>query len=208
MYLEGNTGAGKSTLAAALQRTGKYDVILEPVHDWQNVEGHNLLALRHQDPQVWAFPFQALVLSSLAALHSRALSRPRPRGRLRVFERSMERCLHVYAEAALQAGALQPAHTAVLRQLHAALRDRSRPRHYIYVRTDPEEAHRRMASRGRPEEQDVPLDYLRRLHDLSDRWLLEQREHPVFVVDGDLPQEEVLRRVTLYMDHIARVNHS
>lgn len=59
--VEGNIGAGKSTLLSLLDM----EVIKEPVDEWENTGGKNILEKYYEDPKRWAFTFQ------LNALHSR-----------------------------------------------------------------------------------------------------------------------------------------
>ena len=61
--IEGNLGAGKTTLLSLLQ----IPVIREPVEEWQNFGGQDILKRYYHDPKRWAFTFQ------LHALHSRQM---------------------------------------------------------------------------------------------------------------------------------------
>lgn len=61
--IEGNLGAGKSTLLSFLN----VKTIKEPVEEWSNVAGANILERYYNDPKRWAFTFQ------LNALHSRSM---------------------------------------------------------------------------------------------------------------------------------------
>ena len=42
---------------------------------------------------------------------------------------------------------------------------------FIYLRCDPKVCDKRMAKRGRPEEQGVTLEYLTQLHEKHEKWL-------------------------------------
>jgi deoxyadenosine/deoxycytidine kinase len=59
--VEGNIGAGKTTLLGVLC----VETIKEPVEEWENTAGSNILQRYYEDPKRWAFTFQ------LNALHSR-----------------------------------------------------------------------------------------------------------------------------------------
>ena len=61
--IEGNIGSGKTTIIHHLQRLYK-DVILveEPVKDWQDIEGENLLKKKNEDLNRWGYSFEAYVL--------------------------------------------------------------------------------------------------------------------------------------------------
>jgi hypothetical protein len=63
--VEGNVGAGKSTYLSMISDIGKCNeiqVVQEPVEQWQNVKGENLLAQFYKDPKRYAFTFQQYVL--------------------------------------------------------------------------------------------------------------------------------------------------
>ena len=58
----------------------------------------------------------------------------------------------------------------------------------VYLRTSPEVAHQRVKARARSEESVIPIEYLRELHDLHEKWLMDGEEEvpaPVLVVDAD-----------------------
>ena len=59
--IEGNIGAGKSTLISYLNLL----TIKEPVDEWLNIGGQNLLQKYYEDPKRWGLTFQ------LNAIHSR-----------------------------------------------------------------------------------------------------------------------------------------
>jgi deoxyadenosine/deoxycytidine kinase len=44
---------------------------------------------------------------------------------------------------------------------------------------------RRIRARGRPEEQKVPIPYLRRLTELYERWIAGYQHSPVLVIESD-----------------------
>jgi len=57
-----------------------------------------------------------------------------------------------------------------------------KPQKIIYLRTPAELCLERIKKRGRNEEQQMPLDYLKNLEDLHDEWLMD---HPdVILIDG------------------------
>src|SRR5271170_5009913 len=60
LILEGNIGAGKSTLIKLLSPNPNLEVIPEPTDKWQhNAGGENLLELFYKDTPRWAYTFQS-----------------------------------------------------------------------------------------------------------------------------------------------------
>ncbi|XP_026286605.1 thymidine kinase 2, mitochondrial-like [Frankliniella occidentalis] len=204
VYLEGNIGAGKSTLATALASTGNYDVYQEPIEEWRGTGGVNFLAALMNDYAANAYLFQVLVLGTLC----NRMRCARRTSRMRIFERSARCAVDVFSEHAHAVGAISRMEMVTLR----VLRDATRPAHpvvYLYVRIEPEEARRRTQRRGRPEESQLPHYFFARLHRRLDDWLLRaeysERRNEVVVLDGTLSPEdllaaalEALERVCLY----------
>ena len=57
--LEGNIGAGKTTILKVLEKHFKdIEFVEEPVKKWQNLGGMNLLNSFYSDPQRWGFSFE------------------------------------------------------------------------------------------------------------------------------------------------------
>ena len=74
--LEGNIGAGKTTI---LKLIGKHfkdvELVEEPVKEWQNVGGMNLLDSFYSDPKRWGFSFEFYsMLTKIQALLNAANS--------------------------------------------------------------------------------------------------------------------------------------
>lgn len=189
-YLEGNIGAGKSTLAKGLAELNKYKVVAEPVKEWQNVEGFNLLNLLSQDRNTWGLPFQVLALSTLIKRQNSIMNNPE----ILILERSVTCSHHVFAQDLLDQKVITPEHMAVLRTVIGTITlHKTRPIKYIYVRTPPDVAAYRANLRGRSEEKLLPNSYFHRLHHLLDRWLLEEETNDVHVISGLYSKEDVLK---------------
>ena len=57
--IEGNIGAGKTTLLNLLEKQiPNCKVIYEPVKEWKNIGGTDLLKSFYSDPKRWAFTFE------------------------------------------------------------------------------------------------------------------------------------------------------
>ncbi|KAK3915872.1 Deoxynucleoside kinase [Frankliniella fusca] len=203
VFLEGNIGAGKSTLATTLASTGKFDVYQEPVAEWQETGGFNFLQALTQDYSANAYLFQVLALGTLARRMRNAPSSTR----LRIFERSARCALDVFSEYGHAVGAISQMEMETLR----VLLDATRPEHpvvYLYVRVDPGEAWHRSRQRGRPEESSLPASYFTRLHRHLDDWLLRtepaERINEVVVLDGSLPPDELATAAMEALEKICR----
>lgn len=67
----------------------------------------------------------------------------------------------------------------------------------VYLKTSPEVAYQRMKKRQRPEEQEVPLSYIKLVHDCYESWLIENTLEvppaPVLVLDANRSLEDVFK---------------
>lgn len=98
IFVEGNIGAGKSTLMRWLANFEEIEVFYEPVEDWQNINGHNLLELMYQNPERYAFVFQMYVMISM--LQQRSVSSSKKD--IRVTERSLASAKHCFVKALVE----------------------------------------------------------------------------------------------------------
>lgn len=80
--------------------------------------------------------------------------------------------------------------------------------HTVYLRTTPEVVFQRMHARARKEEESVPLEYLRQIHEIHEDWLYRQTlfslPAPVMIIDGDMSLEEMVPQFEKYKDRILR----
>lgn len=103
--LEGNIGAGKSTVTAVLAARG-YAVAAEPVEAW------TLLPHFYAEPHTYAFALQVQILTSCVALGD---------GGTLITERGAEASLQVFGESLVASGKMTPEQFRLLCQLHGAL---------------------------------------------------------------------------------------
>ena len=74
--LEGNIGAGKTTILKIISNHFKdIELVEEPVSQWQNLGGSNLLDAFYTDPKRWGFSFEFFsMLTKIRALLNAANS--------------------------------------------------------------------------------------------------------------------------------------
>lgn len=69
----------------------------------------------------------------------------------------------------------------------------------VYLRSTPEVVHERMQRRNRPEESKIPLDYLRKVHEYYEKWLVTCEPNtlpaPVLIIDVN---KDLLTVKTMY----------
>ena len=74
VVVEGNIGSGKTTFLEHFIQKEIVEVVTEPVEEWRNVGGHNLLQLMYENPSRWSHIFQSYVQLTMTKNHVQKLS--------------------------------------------------------------------------------------------------------------------------------------
>jgi hypothetical protein len=104
ILLEGNIGAGKSTMGRLLDESGLCAFIEEPVEAWQEGFAGNLLDAFYSDMQRWAFTFQITAFVTRAKTWQEVLART-DHSRV-VLERSIFTDRYVFATNSYRLGGM------------------------------------------------------------------------------------------------------
>lgn len=182
VLIEGNIGAGKTTLGKRLAAEGQYSFIPEPTDAWRSGYASNMLDLFYSDTKRWAFTFQMVAFSTRAKTWHE-IEQQTDRTHV-LLERSIYCDRHVFAENCVRTGLFTSAeHQLYIDMWEFMVRNFvDAPDHIIYLRTPADECLKRIHARGRAEEAGIPLSYLEELEMLHDEWLLD---HPqAIVLDG------------------------
>ncbi|XP_077457298.1 deoxyguanosine kinase, mitochondrial isoform X2 [Stigmatopora argus] len=192
--IEGNIAVGKSTFARLLKAAcPDWEVVSEPVSKWQNIDSgtlkgtspqktvSNLLGMMYQDPQRWSYTFQThscmsrfktqLQPTSAHLLGSQGAG-------IQVYERSVYSDRYIFALNMFELGCINSTEWAVYQDWHSLLVEQFGHRvaleGIIYLKAPPEKCMERLERRGRPEEATVKLDYLQKLHQQHQKWLVDK----------------------------------
>jgi len=201
--IEGNIGAGKSTMLKYFQKFSDVEIVPEPVAEWCDVKGHNLLQKLYEDPKRWSFQFQSYVqLTRLQLLNKKTTSS------VKIIERSIQNNRFCFLENAKKDGSLSGAELEVLFSWYNWLdTNLGLPLDLIvYLRTSPEVAYERLRQRGRKEEAEVPMKYIEGLHQSYEEWLVQKTKGPlpapVLILDADQGVEQMLEAYVMFNDEI------
>ena len=163
--IEGNIGSGKTTVIHHLQRLYGDQVILveEPVKDWQNLEGENLLDKKNKDLNRWGYSFEAYVLIT----KMNELTKVAFNDKKIIL---IERCMltdKVFFDLNVENGLSNPMEEAMFKNLYEFLQKNVYPKlsGIIYLDTPVDECIHRMILRGRKEEKSITKEYLQQLDD-------------------------------------------
>ena len=164
--IEGNIGSGKSTLLEYLKNeliisNQKVIFMKEPVDEWEDIKdsnGNTMLQKFYENQEKYSFPFQMMAyISRLKLLKETVEKYPNA---IIISERSLYTDKYVFAKMLYETNKIED----VSYQIYCKWFD-TFVKDYpivgiIYVKTDPEICHDRVAKRSRVGESNIPLDYL------------------------------------------------
>lgn len=191
VFVEGNIGCGKTTFLNYFANSDMH-ILSEPVEMWRNVEGHNLLDLMYDNPSRWAFTFQSYAQLTMLDLHTRASAQT-----VKMMERSIYSARYCFVENLAKEGLLPASEYVVLDEWFKWITSHldTGGDLIVYLRTQPEVALERTQLRARKEEGCITLDYLKKLHELHEDWLINQTKFscpaPVIVLDANCALSEM-----------------
>ena len=190
--IEGNIGAGKSTLVQTLKEkyTDCKDILFlqEPVDVWSQIQqdGKNMIELFYQDQRKYSFAFQILAYTTRLQTIQQAVKEAEENGvRVIVMERSLEADRNIFAKMLYDQGVMEPC----MYQIYEKMSDDGLRQYMadgiLWINTPPEVCQTRILGRGRPGEEDIGLDYLAQCDCYHREWLGGDTGY-VFLVDENV----------------------
>ncbi len=193
--VEGNIGSGKSTFCKKfLDNNSDMEVHLEPVDEWINMKDDithkNLLQYFYDDQERWSYSFQSYAFIT----RINCVTKPTvKKGKL--VERSIFTDRNVFAKALYETGKMSNIEWKMYNKwfdwlVQDLINKIGEPAGIIYLRCKPEVSYERLKIRSRNEEASVPLEYLKKLHDYHDQWLLDNKNAIVIDVNKDFENNQ------------------
>ncbi len=184
--IEGNIGVGKTTLISKLtDGIPDAEFVFEPVDTWKNIksnEGENMLQKFYDDQERWGYSFQTLAYITYMKEIEDTIRNSK--ANKIVLDRSLDTNKYIFEKMLYNNGKI----SEIEHQMYNLWYDfynkyvrKDFNNIIIYLRCEPEVALERIKKRGRIEEKDISLEYLRQIHNYHDEWLLNKDN--VFVVD-------------------------
>jgi deoxyadenosine/deoxycytidine kinase len=212
--IEGNIGAGKSTLINALRkRSSGWSIIDEPVGVWEAVKNERhetLLEVFYKDRRRWSYTFQSCALLSRFQNIERAIQskskkdwadEPGRHERIFITERCLDTDFNVFTKMLNDEGSIDMLEFDIYQRLFQHLRANSAPlAGIIHVDTNPTECMRRIKARSRGGEDGISLEYLQSLDKYQRLWI-ESTSVPVLKLKGEGTPAE-LRSVVAFIQSL------
>ena len=200
--LEGNIGAGKSTIMKIISNQfHDVEFVEEPVKNWQNLGGLNLLDAFYCDPKRWGFSFEFYsMLTKIQAL-LKAADSDKP---IIIIERSIL-SNKVFMDLSNDLGKLDKMEYAMLINTYNFYLENVYPQiaGIIYLDTPVDECIRRITKRNRGEECTIEKSYLNSIKEKMDE-MCNSSTMIVIRIDGMYDCERDVKRVC---DDIKRYLH-
>ena len=188
--IEGNIGAGKSTILKHLHNISKNIVILpEPVDMWLNLKvpdnEKSLFEMFYQDNKKYGFMFQMYALQTRYEMLLKTI-KENP-GKIIICERCMTTDNKIFADIMFKDGIITGFEYEIYKNLYGLLQNAAPPlTGIIYLKTSNVVCANRIITRDRSGENSISIEYIKKLNNKHDEWILsEEMSYPVLTLDGD-----------------------
>jgi deoxyadenosine/deoxycytidine kinase len=224
--IEGNIGSGKSTLLANLKKCfdkNTYVTFLkEPVDEWSKIKDENgvtMLEKFYADQNKYSFSFQMMAYISRLKLLKDTISQIKESIRndttkkyVIITERSLFTDKMVFAKMLYDSGKIEYINYQIYLNWFNTFAEEFPVNKIIYVKTDPQICHLRIATRHRNGEQHIPIDYLNSCNQYHDNMLDKDSSECVcgdqLILDGNnniYENEEILQEWIQSIKHFISI---
>lgn len=196
--IEGNIGAGKSTLVDVLKTkySNRTDVLFlqEPVDVWSKItqNGKTVLELFYGDQPKYSFAFQVLAYTTRLKMIEDAMAEAKLNGiRVIVMERSLEADRNIFAKMLYDSGVIEECMYKIYLLMSGTGLEKYKANGVIWVNAGPATCLERIKKRSRDGEDSIMLEYLETCHTYHRNWLENDNEN-VFLIEKDIPDWDAI----------------
>lgn len=188
--VEGNIGVGKSTITDKLKKLNLEGIefVQEPINTWLSLKDENgtdFLDIFYKDKKRWGYTFQNLAyITRMTDVMEKMIV---PTNKIIITDRSIGTDKNVFGKMLHDDKYIDDLEWNVYNYWNGFFDKyikHSDKQNVIYLRCSPETAMNRIKKRGRIQEQKIEFDYINKLHDYHDKWLLNSNNN-VLVLDCD-----------------------
>ncbi|AWV90723.1 deoxynucleoside kinase [Bradymonas sediminis] len=172
----GSIGAGKSSIVEFLSQHFDVQPFFEPNEDNPYLEDF------YEDMERWSFHSQLYFLGAKFKLHKELDASPQNV----IQDRTIWEDAEIFAQNLYQQGQMSARDWQTYRNLYESVQGEIRaPDVMIYLRCPVKTVRQRIAMRGREMEQNIPTEYLNRLHKLYENWIDAYDLSPLVILPTD-----------------------
>ena len=185
--VEGNIGSGKSTFLTRVKQIlgDEVQIIYEPLEEWQKItdeNGKNILDYFYTDMERFCYAFQSM---AFITRYQKTLTIDTTKKYVFI-ERSIFSDKKIFAENCHKNKIMTEIEWNIYQEWFNSMSKLINfPFQFIYLRCQPETSYQRLKFRNRDEEKEVPLEYLRELHQRHEDWL-NCLENDNIIINGEL----------------------
>jgi deoxyadenosine/deoxycytidine kinase len=172
--IEGNIGAGKTTLMTELAKDPNIFVVYEPVEEWiaMKIGDKSLFELFYSDKKQYAFVFQMYILNTRIQAITKAMEQHPTK--IIVSERSIETDLEVFAKSMHQTGFMSDLELIVYQNWHASAKKMAKIHACgtVYLKANVQTCMKRINKRSREGESVIIEEYIETIERFHENWFL------------------------------------
>ena len=188
--IEGNIGAGKSTVLQHLETylvqayPGKILFLKEPLDIWEQFHdenGHTILEKFYKNQNRYAFTFQVMAYITRLSLLKNAI-KENPDAEIIIIERSLCADKNIFMNMLHDDGIVEPMEFSIYNKWYSEFIQDYRVDAVIYMDSNPETCRHRINKRNRNGEDGIPIEYLQKCRDYHSKWLMDTQCSDVRIV--------------------------
>lgn len=180
--VEGNIGAGKTTLIKNMEKKLASDEIVflkEPVDIWETirdpVDHESILVKFYRDPHKYAFSFQVMAYASRLSIIRKTIA-DNPKCKVIICERSLDADRNIFAKMLYKDGMIDSIHFQIYNHFFNEYSEDYALSGIIYIDADPDVCKSRIEMRARDGESNIKTDYLKKCRDFHEKWLIHGQD--------------------------------
>lgn len=195
--LEGNIGSGKTTLLSQLEKEKNIIIIYEEVDRWidmKDEDGKNIIQKFYEDKKRHSYLFQTYVLMTRVSKMMDILNKNK--NSIIICERSHYTDMEIFVRmlkdnkemTELEWNIYVDNFELMKKLLNIPIKG------VIYNRVSIDKCFERIQVRGREGEENISIEYLKRLDKYHDDWLLNRNDIPILIIDGSVDIDSIERK--------------
>jgi len=215
--IEGNIGAGKTTIIEQLEKQYKdiktILVVREPVDVWENIkdsDGESILAKFYKNPEKYAFSFQVMAFVTRLSL-LRNLIKENPDCKLIICERSLAADKNIFAKMLYDDNMIDEINYKIYMQFYNEYKNDFKLNGLVYIHAEEDVCYNRVHKRDRTGEDIVSLEYLKKCKEYHQNWLVNKNNILVINANYDVeynsenPQDKGMFWIRLIKNYIDKI---